>query len=202
VVAPKVVEALLGTRFRGREFLRSPLARGPPAAACFALAGQRSRHPSMGLAIKCQGASTWTTGLQDRAWSVHQSNRPLRAAAEASRRLEQGGVSGSAPVPPGRQHAWGAQVAGSRNTLAIDCEGQVLSWGWNARGTLGHGHRCALPQPSFSQSPLPLECPWNSLCEAAYARFVQAGLEVRAHGLHGARTRRACHSTVVCMLLS
>ena len=35
------------------------------------------------------------------------------------------------------------QVAGSRNTLAIDCEGQVLSWGWNARGTLGHGHRRA-----------------------------------------------------------
>ena len=27
VMAPKVVEALLGTRFRGREFLRSPLAR-------------------------------------------------------------------------------------------------------------------------------------------------------------------------------
>ncbi|KAK9838506.1 hypothetical protein WJX81_003780 [Elliptochloris bilobata] len=57
VMAPKVVEALLGTRFRGREFLRAPL------------------------------------------------------------------------------------VAGSRNTLAIDSEGQVLSWGWNARGTLGHGHR-------------------------------------------------------------
>ena len=35
------------------------------------------------------------------------------------------------------------QVAGSRNTLAIDAEGQVLAWGWNGRGTLGHGHRCA-----------------------------------------------------------
>lgn len=32
-------------------------------------------------------------------------------------------------------------VGGSRNTLAIDSEGQVWSWGWNDRGTLGHGHR-------------------------------------------------------------
>ena len=55
VFAPKVVEALLGTRFRGREFGRAPL------------------------------------------------------------------------------------VAGSRGSLAIDAEGRLLSWGWNARGTLGHG---------------------------------------------------------------
>ena len=55
VFAPKVVEALLGTRFRGREFGRTPL------------------------------------------------------------------------------------VAGSRGSLAIDAEGRLLSWGWNARGTLGHG---------------------------------------------------------------
>jgi hypothetical protein len=34
-------------------------------------------------------------------------------------------------------------IAGSRNTLAIDADGQVWSWGWNARGTLGHGHRWA-----------------------------------------------------------
>lgn len=32
-------------------------------------------------------------------------------------------------------------VAGSRNTLAIDSDGGVWSWGWNERGTLGHGHR-------------------------------------------------------------
>jgi hypothetical protein len=32
-------------------------------------------------------------------------------------------------------------IAGSRNTLAIDAEGQLWSWGWNDRGTLGHGHR-------------------------------------------------------------
>ena len=30
-------------------------------------------------------------------------------------------------------------VAGSRCTLALDAEGRVLAWGWNARGTLGHG---------------------------------------------------------------
>ncbi|CAL5222769.1 g5181 [Coccomyxa viridis] len=57
VLAPKVVEALLGTRFQGRDFLRGPL------------------------------------------------------------------------------------VCGSRCTVAIDSDGQVLSWGWNARATLGHGHR-------------------------------------------------------------
>lgn len=32
-------------------------------------------------------------------------------------------------------------VAGSRHSLAIDAYGQVFTWGWNARGTLGHGHR-------------------------------------------------------------
>jgi hypothetical protein len=32
-------------------------------------------------------------------------------------------------------------IAGSRNTIAIDAEGQLWSWGWNDRGTLGHGHR-------------------------------------------------------------
>lgn len=53
-------------------------------------------------------------------------------------------------------------MAGSRNTLALDSEGQVLSWGWNARGTLGHGDRCAalppsrpLPLPDFYPIPLP-----------------------------------------------
>ncbi|CAL8461917.1 g1448 [Coccomyxa elongata] len=57
VVAPKVLEALLGTRFQGRDFLKSPL------------------------------------------------------------------------------------ICGSRCTVAIDKDGQVLSWGWNDRATLGHGHR-------------------------------------------------------------
>ena len=33
------------------------------------------------------------------------------------------------------------QIGGSRCSLAIDADGQVLSWGWNARCTLGHGHR-------------------------------------------------------------
>lgn len=35
-------------------------------------------------------------------------------------------------------------VAGSRHTLAITEAGKVLSWGWNDRGTLGLGHRCAI----------------------------------------------------------
>ncbi|CAG9462728.1 unnamed protein product [Pedinophyceae sp. YPF-701] len=32
-------------------------------------------------------------------------------------------------------------VAGSRNSLAIDQAGNVLMWGWNARGTCGQGHQ-------------------------------------------------------------
>ncbi|MEW5298972.1 MAG: hypothetical protein WDW36_002037 [Sanguina aurantia] len=38
-------------------------------------------------------------------------------------------------------------VAGSRNTLVIDGSGQVWSWGWNERGTLGHGHRAPERKP-------------------------------------------------------
>mmetsp|Transcript_13602 Transcript_13602/g.29116 ORF Transcript_13602/g.29116 Transcript_13602/m.29116 type:complete len:631 (-) Transcript_13602:438-2330(-) len=41
----------------------------------------------------------------------------------------------------GRSFGRSPLVAGSRNTLAIDAEGGVWSWGWNERGTLGHGHR-------------------------------------------------------------
>lgn len=41
----------------------------------------------------------------------------------------------------GREFGRAPLVAGSRNTLAISAEGEVYSWGWNARGTLGHGHR-------------------------------------------------------------
>lgn len=41
----------------------------------------------------------------------------------------------------GRQFGRGPLIAGSRLTLAIDGEGKVLSWGWNARSSLGHGHR-------------------------------------------------------------
>jgi hypothetical protein len=34
-------------------------------------------------------------------------------------------------------------VTGSRHTLAVTEDGHVMSWGWNDRGTLGLGHRCA-----------------------------------------------------------
>jgi len=32
-------------------------------------------------------------------------------------------------------------VAGSRNTMIVTSDGEVFSWGWNARATLGQGHR-------------------------------------------------------------
>ncbi len=36
------------------------------------------------------------------------------------------------------------QIGGSRNSLALDVDGQILAWGWNARATLGLGHGYAL----------------------------------------------------------
>ena len=44
---------------------------------------------------------------------------------------------------------WGRDpiVSGSRNSIAIDAQGQMLSWGWNARGTLGHGHAGEVSKP-------------------------------------------------------
>ncbi|KAL4428032.1 hypothetical protein ABPG75_002121 [Micractinium tetrahymenae] len=41
----------------------------------------------------------------------------------------------------GRDFGCTPLVAASRNTLAIDADGNVITWGWNARGTLGRGHR-------------------------------------------------------------
>ena len=42
-------------------------------------------------------------------------------------------------------------VAGSRCTLALDAEGRVLAWGWNARGTLGHGPSSSCKQQQQNQ---------------------------------------------------
>ena len=39
-------------------------------------------------------------------------------------------------------------VAGSRNTMVVTADGQVYSWGWNDRATLGHGHQdCSVAKP-------------------------------------------------------
>ncbi|KAL6774315.1 hypothetical protein ACKKBG_A24525 [Auxenochlorella protothecoides x Auxenochlorella symbiontica] len=41
----------------------------------------------------------------------------------------------------GRQAGRVPLIAGSRASVGIDVDGQVLAWGWNGRGTLGRGHR-------------------------------------------------------------
>mmetsp|Transcript_2873 Transcript_2873/g.7350 ORF Transcript_2873/g.7350 Transcript_2873/m.7350 type:complete len:538 (+) Transcript_2873:196-1809(+) len=49
-----------------------------------------------------------------------------------------------------RGRAFGVEplVTGSRGTLAIGADGRLLAWGWNARGTLGLGHRDSnVPKP-------------------------------------------------------
>ena len=61
-------------------------------------------------------------------------------------------------------------VAGSRNTLAIDAQGQLLSWGWNARGTVGVGH-CS---PSVTKPHL-----------VHLAKGVPAGMRVRQAAIGG-----------------
>ena len=47
----------------------------------------------------------------------------------------------------GRAYGRSPVVAGSRNTLAIDADGQVLAWGWNARATLGNYRRANERKP-------------------------------------------------------
>jgi alpha-tubulin suppressor-like RCC1 family protein len=59
------------------------------------------------------------------------------------------------PAPCRRSFLNCPLVGGSRNTLAIDAEGGLWSWGWNARGTLGHGHRCAHGQRRWQQQQKP-----------------------------------------------
>lgn len=38
-------------------------------------------------------------------------------------------------------------IAGSRMSMAIGANGEVWSWGWNDRGTLGHGDKCKRRMP-------------------------------------------------------
>lgn len=47
----------------------------------------------------------------------------------------------------GREFGCSPLVASSRNTLALDADGHAITWGWNARGTLGHGHREPVDKP-------------------------------------------------------
>ncbi|KAI3428794.1 hypothetical protein D9Q98_007613 [Chlorella vulgaris] len=47
----------------------------------------------------------------------------------------------------GREFGCTPLIAGSRNTIAIDADGNMITWGWNARGTLGHGHREPIGKP-------------------------------------------------------
>jgi len=47
----------------------------------------------------------------------------------------------------GRAFAHTPIVAGSRNTMAVTADGQVYSWGWNDRATLGQGHQEHVAKP-------------------------------------------------------
>eukprot|EP00889_Picochlorum_renovo_P001271 jgi/Picre1/28301/NNA_003707.t1 len=47
----------------------------------------------------------------------------------------------------GRRFGASPIVAGSRNTMAVTADGQVYSWGWNDRATLGQGHQECMPKP-------------------------------------------------------
>ena len=47
----------------------------------------------------------------------------------------------------GRTFAHSPIVAGSRNTMVVTADGQVYSWGWNDRATLGQGHQEPVEKP-------------------------------------------------------
>lgn len=47
----------------------------------------------------------------------------------------------------GRTFAHSPIVTGSRNTMAVTADGQVYSWGWNDRATLGQGHQDRVTKP-------------------------------------------------------
>lgn len=47
----------------------------------------------------------------------------------------------------GRRFGVSPIVAGSRNTMAVTADGQVYSWGWNDRASLGQGHQERMPKP-------------------------------------------------------
>ena len=103
-----MVEALLGTRLRGREFNRAPL------------------------------VSVWIVGMETTYFFESYTHTQT-------------------PSP----HL--LQVAGSRNTVAIDADGRLLAWGWNARGTLGTG-----PDRAAARKPVRLPPPGDApLVQAA-----------------------------------
>ena len=77
------------------------------------------------------------------------------------------------------------QVCGSRCTVAIDSDGQLLSWGWNARATLGHGHRSAAHQPTraaYSPNTLPIALLGTRGVEAQYVCGCDAEMTKRSRG--------------------
>ena len=130
VVAPKVLEALLGTRFQGRDFLKSPLVsrRPPPNWLLFA----HTSHVSIVLLWK--GAS----GVADMRQQMHSGNWQGWAGT-VSRLLQ-------------HYHFWACGTSAClhcqqqcMSVKKVVLNMQVLSWGWNDRATLGHGHRY-LPQ--------------------------------------------------------
>lgn len=81
-----------------------------------------------------------------------------------------------------REFRRGPLIGGSRNTLAIDAEGQLWSWGWNDRGTLGHGHRALERKPRRVTSlkgvrivQVRMDEAWSMLFSCYFATWATAG---------------------------
>ncbi len=183
-MAPKVVEALLGTRFRGREFLRSPLARGPPA--CCLLHPSRSQVPA-----SQHGPRRQVPGPQhvDRGTSRESIVCSLfhKSAAGCSRdlqaHLEQWGISSSVRVPLGCQHALGR--AGG---------GQPKHAGHRLRGPGAVvGLECARHARSRPQARTPSPLAWPCLrCPSSASRTASARLHTLACSMSRLAFLRAC----------
>ncbi|PSC75605.1 ultraviolet-B receptor UVR8-like [Micractinium conductrix] len=135
----------------GDAFLRAPLSGGsPPLTLGRSPASVASSH----VGSLCDGLPAYVYDPPIEAvvfaWGVNEDGQlgleKLGGGAAAENVLAPKVVEACLGTRfRGREFGCSPLVASSRNTLAIDADGSVITWGWNDRGTLGHGHR----QPSY-----------------------------------------------------